>query len=854
MRLVLPHFVCVVALCAAHALAAPPTISRLSVRGLQIGGTTRIEVQGTDLLPEPKLLGGVPIKEMKLLEGATDRKVELEVIVDAGATPGVFPLRLANSNGVSAAEIIAVDTLPQRPIAPPGSDKKPIVETLPVALHGSVGGSQVQELAFAGKAGEKVTLDLIARRLGAKLRPVVHLYGPDRRPIEWRGPMVELADDVRLSLALPVDGVYTVTIHDQQYAGPSPGHFRLAIGQFEAVDLVDPPAIAREGAGQVRLLGLLASPLVTEKAQILAGRESARPGDWLPIPWPAGLRAVGLRPKVQLSELREVTEERSGAAIPDIGTVPVGLSGKISATGEEDVYQLAVAEGDKLRFEVWSDRIGGPLDLSLEIRNEQGQRLAQNDDAANSPDPRLDYTAAKGISRVQIAIREAVLGGPTPGIYRLTVTRQPQKADRPDKPDFKLTFSDDTQHLSPQGTQIVRVAVDRLGYEGPIKLAVEGLPSGVSVASSEIAPNMLGALLEFKGSELPPGWVASLKIRGESVAVQPPIARLAMAATHPLGELQPWLKEEMLLAGVKPAAKPLQLAWGDVGATPPIYSGLDGKLAVKLQRGPGATGPIRLTLVTSQGVPLQNGQPNQNAALRTPQPNTDIPADGAAAAALTALEQAEKVLTDLEKKKPSTGEPDAALAEQIKQAAMKREEAQKKLQEAEAKVKAEAELLLVVPNDLPAGSYEFAVKAELRSADNQRVIAECWTPIRRVAGLLPYAMQLAGPPELEAKLDPKEGASVKWSGKVERLGGATGEVTITVVNVPGGVSAPRVVLKPDQTAFDVELKLPPSLGGDKIEGMKLSASGPPDEKKANQLVKVELPISVKITRPPTPAK
>jgi len=678
----------------------------------------------------------------------------------------------------------------------------------------------------------------------------MHVYGPERKPIEWRGPMAELGGDVRMSLVLPVDGTYTVAIHDQQYSGPNPGQFRLAIGQFDAIDQVDPPAIAREGAGQVRLMGLLAAPLATDRSQILAGREAARPGDWISVPWPAGIRPIGLRPKVQLSDLREVIEDRQPGAIPDLGAAPVGLSGKIAASGEEDVYQLTVAEGDKLRFEVWSDRIGGPLDLALELKNEQGQRINQNDDTMG-PDPRLDFTVPKGTARVQVAIRESVLGGAVPGIYRLTVTRQ---LDKPARPDFRLTFAEDTQQIGPQGSRIFRVGANRQGYDGPIKITVEGLLPGVTVAPLEIPANMPGGLLELKSADVPPGAVASLKIRGESVGVQPAIARVAVSISHPLGDLQPWLQEEMVVAGVKPAAKSLKVEWMDGAASPPIYSGLDGKLTVKLQRGPAAIGPVRLTLVTSQGVPVVNGQPNQNAALRLTQANLDIPADGTAAAAFAALDQAEKALIELQKKKPATGEPDAALVEQLKMAVMKRDEAQKKLQEAETKIKPDAELSLVVPNELAAGAYELAVKAELRSADNQKVISEAWTPIRRAPGLIPLTVQLAGPAELEAMLDPKTGATVKWSGKIERLGGATGEVTFTVTGVPGGVAAPRVVVKPDQTTFDVELKLPPSLAGDKIEGMKLSASSPPDPKKANQLVKVELPITVKLTRPQVPPK
>ena len=42
-------------------VAAVPTITSLSVRGLQVGGTTRVVIRGTNLLPSPRIVAGIKI-------------------------------------------------------------------------------------------------------------------------------------------------------------------------------------------------------------------------------------------------------------------------------------------------------------------------------------------------------------------------------------------------------------------------------------------------------------------------------------------------------------------------------------------------------------------------------------------------------------------------------------------------------------------------------------------------------------------------------------------------------------------------------------------------------------------------
>ena len=203
--------------------AGEPTIRNLSVRGLQIDGTTTLIVDGDDLGTAPRLLLPFPANQ-QLKPGATATQATFDVTLERTVEPGYYHLRVVTDLGVSLPILIGVDRLAQRPLAA-------TVDKLPVALHGAVAGSTVVETHFPGKKGQKTFIEVDAQRLGSKLRPVVHLHGPKRVQLGWAWPSLALHGDVRLETTLPEDGIYTVTLHDLEYAAPAPSFYRLRLGE-----------------------------------------------------------------------------------------------------------------------------------------------------------------------------------------------------------------------------------------------------------------------------------------------------------------------------------------------------------------------------------------------------------------------------------------------------------------------------------------------------------------------------------------------------------------------------------------------------------------------------------------------
>src|SRR5438105_1167524 len=98
------------------ALAAPQ-IGNVSLRGLQIGATTTLSIDGTDLLPSPKILLQIPNISQTLKPGATANRCQLDVTLPTQTPAGMYHLRIANAKGVSNAILIGVDDLIQVPFA-----------------------------------------------------------------------------------------------------------------------------------------------------------------------------------------------------------------------------------------------------------------------------------------------------------------------------------------------------------------------------------------------------------------------------------------------------------------------------------------------------------------------------------------------------------------------------------------------------------------------------------------------------------------------------------------------------------------------------------------------------------------
>ena len=155
---------------------AQPNVGEFSPRGLEAGGVTRLVFQGAGFDAETRLLAKFPIAEQTLVGDATGQRLELEIRLDAEVTSGIHQVWLAGKSGLSKPMVLAIDHAPQ--LAASQS-----IQQLPVAVHGTLRGNQVQVIPFPVTAGQTLTVDVQARRLGGALQPLVRVFDEEGRQV-----------------------------------------------------------------------------------------------------------------------------------------------------------------------------------------------------------------------------------------------------------------------------------------------------------------------------------------------------------------------------------------------------------------------------------------------------------------------------------------------------------------------------------------------------------------------------------------------------------------------------------------------------------------------------------------------
>lgn len=807
--------------------ARQPEIRNINVRGLQIGAKTSLVVEGTDLLPAPRLFLDELAVEAAVDPLSTPGRLVIAVPLPETIAPGIGVLRLATDDGFSNSVLIGLDRLPQLLLVPE-------IIARPVALHGAVPGSGIVRTAFSGKAGEEVIIETEARRLGSKLRPVIHVYDSRRIQLVWGVPTNTLSGDSRVVLKLPRDDKYVIELHDLQYAPPGPSYFRLKVGYWQYADLAFPPAVSVGQETSVELLGNLAGTRTMIKP--------AAEFDLATVGWPAATAASGPAPSVMISSLPELTETANHDQPMKLPGIPVAVSGRLNAPRQKDAYMLAVSPGQKLTLQIFAEQIGSRIDAALELKNPQGSVLASIDDALDTLDPRLDFVVPNGLDAVEIVVRDTVDLAHDEAVYRLVVTA----TDVP-QPNFDVTIKSDALNIPVGEPQVLEALVNRRGYSGALQLQLAGLPAGVTVQGNDIPAGANGALLTFLNTGEAP---AHLMTRLKSQSADGTLVKSVSVEAAADARTPSWLRQRLALASTPKPTAPFQIAWSVEGSLPQLQLATKNVVPVRLVRPSSTFGPVRLILVTSQPTPRLNGQPNLPQTVRFETP-VEVPINPAVKAAGDALATITKLHADA-RQIAATAQGDAKTGAEAKlaEAAAKLAAAAAALRDAETKADYQSTLSIVVPATLAETSCDVAVRAELLSPDRATVLRTAYTPVRRLNVLNPLAMKLTNPPAMEVTLDPSAGATVKLVARIERAMGYAGDVTVTFAGLPAGVVAANTVVKADQADFTVDIKIPGNFAAEEIKGVTLLATGPPDPLSGNLPVKSPaVDIQIRLLKP-----
>lgn len=219
----------------ASALAVSPgQTATLQLRGLKLDEADRVEAPGVEPAPEltlkKKEKAGVPNQmtpqqvgdtlveiELKTPEAFAGGEIPLVVHTPAGATQ---PYRLLVVPGEQlVAEVEPNDGFQQAQVVEPGK-----------TVAGVIQPKDPEVFRVAGKAGQRLTAEVIARRQGSPVDGILTLYDSAGRLLATCDDVADSVDPM-LQLTLPADGDYLIVLQDAHDRGGNthPYLFRVRI-------------------------------------------------------------------------------------------------------------------------------------------------------------------------------------------------------------------------------------------------------------------------------------------------------------------------------------------------------------------------------------------------------------------------------------------------------------------------------------------------------------------------------------------------------------------------------------------------------------------------------------------------
>ncbi len=463
-----------------HTLCAQPTVSSVVPGAAQPGKTIDLTLSGAKLDDPLHVWTSFPAK-IEVVPGEANKKDLTtricKVTLDASAPVGIGGLIVGTATGASDVYFFMVDDLDS--LADNGNNHStPMAQSvaLPIAIDGASDGSKFDYYKFSAKAGQRLSAEVVAARMGSPFDAVLRLLDATGRELLLVDDDGSYGADCRFSIVAPADGEYVVELRDNKYGG---GRYRLRLGDFPLVSVPYPLGARFGSMARVGFTGPAsegAAPLfVKVPEQVPSGQVlvNAR--------FPGGKTAAMATLTVSsLSELLE-TEPNSAAATATQVTIPCAVNGGMQIAKDQDFFQFAGTKGQAVVFRAKSRSLGSPSLMTMRLLNAEGGQLAET--AVNDSDEfTLAYTfPADGMYCLLV---EDLLhrGGPEHG-YRVEIAINE---------GFSLSLKNDPKTLLKFSTPVgngafaVDVQVARSGYDGPISLSLEGASTGFRLFNSEI--------------------------------------------------------------------------------------------------------------------------------------------------------------------------------------------------------------------------------------------------------------------------------------------------------------------------------------------------------------------------------
>ncbi len=558
---------------ASQVSAQAPAITFTTPLALKPGQPNDLKIQGGALVGPTQLWTSFPsqavLKPDVPMNGMNAAECVFSVTVPSDVPVGIYGVRVATANGTSPIRIVLVDDLPT--VAQAAGNGVPTgaqALTLPTAVDGQVSNLSQHYFKFTVAAGQLVTFDLLARRIGSTLDPMIRLLDAKGRELAYSDDVPGLRSDSRLCYQFKDAGEYMLEVRDIRFQGSANHFFRLRIGDFPCVTVPYPLAAKKGAPANVNFAGLHLEGVQPAVVNFPADA----PFSWASVGAKrangasSGFGQIAVSDRVEFLE----TEPNDDPKAPNRVDLAQGINARFDKVGDIDHFVFAAKKGQAMTFTGFTRRQGSPAALMMKVLNAAGGQLVAKEDFG-AIDPTFDFTFPDD-GDYTLAVQDLHRQGGTQYAYRIVAT--------PVQTAFALTASADTLNVVAGGTSLITVTAVRKGYAGTINVAAIDLPAGVTSSPTFIGPGRDTAVLTLRATpEAAAGKITPAKIVGTAKinnADFSAVASVSPALTTLFAGL-PWPPQNLtnsFAVGVAPkmpislTAEPAELVFGkDLTAT-----------------------------------------------------------------------------------------------------------------------------------------------------------------------------------------------------------------------------------------------------------------------------------------------
>jgi hypothetical protein len=465
--------------------AQEPNVTAVTPAAVKPGETTRLVIGGGNLAGakslwlsfpgEATLAGDVPEN------GTKADQVTYEVKTPAELPVGIHALRVLTDKGVSPLRFLLADDLPS--VGQAGNNTTAAnaqALSVPTAVDGSVANLSVQYFKFAATEGQRLSFEVLARRIGSPLDPMIRLLDAQGRELAFSDDAAGLSGDSQLQYTFKTAGDYLLELRDIRYQG---GAYRLRIGDFPCVTVAYPLAVQRGQTAAITLAG----PGTEGLAAVSVTAPTDPTIEWLPV---SAKREGGTSSgfgSVQVVDRPQLVEQEPNNTAEQAQRIDLSadINGRFESKGDVDRYVFTATKDQTVVFTGVTRTLGSPSDLVLKVLGPDGKQIGMVDDTGTDEGTLSVKCPADG--DYTLVVEDLTKRGGPEHAYRVEISPPPST--------FRLAVSADTWNVPAGGTASATVTATRQGYGGPIELSVEGLPEGFTASRSVIGPGRNDALL-----------------------------------------------------------------------------------------------------------------------------------------------------------------------------------------------------------------------------------------------------------------------------------------------------------------------------------------------------------------------